>query len=74
MRGLRKASPGGVLEGVLIVESDEESEDGQKHDRIAHDYQNGGAPVNLKRRIKSLNHFLYKFIFKEENRNKPALR
>ncbi len=40
--------PGGVLEGVFVVEGHEETEDGQEHDGVAGDHQKSSSPVNLK--------------------------
>ena len=40
-------SPSGVLEGVLVVEGDEEAEDGEEHDGVADDHQHAGTPVDL---------------------------
>ena len=43
-------SPGGVVEGVLVIESDEKSEDGSEHDDVAGHHKNGGTPFDLKTR------------------------
>jgi len=33
-----RLTPGGVLEGVFVVEGDEEAENGEEHDEVADDH------------------------------------
>jgi len=62
--------PGGVLEGVFVVEGHEEPEDGQEHDGVAGDHQKSSSPVNLKLKRKTITNLLILgFIFLRLNNN-----
>jgi hypothetical protein len=65
--------PGGVLEGVFVVEGHEEPEDGQEHDGVASDHQKSSSPVNLKLKRKVIaNSFIAGFIFLCLNNNSKS--